>query len=202
MGRGGSKFTQKCGIITGFIGLGAYFITSLVLIGMAVHVCNMENYCLNMNNNEQRINPDLYEGGRYWLGANHEFVQFPRQQMGLIIAADYDNDKRGTYEDSALVRFYNENIVVRSKEGLRLTLQLALHFKGKYPIKFRYGGIDQWHKMIRLVAIASVKDACQNFEAFDFFESRMRFDRLKWSSSSNKSTITPKQSRKSRATPQ
>lgn len=85
MGRGGSTFTRKCGIITGFIGLGAYFLTSIILIGMAVHVCEkvrsilhviitQANYCLNMNNNEQRVNPELYDGGRYWIGANHDFI--------------------------------------------------------------------------------------------------------------------------------
>ena len=54
------------------------FIMSLILIGMSVHVCSMDQFCLNMNKNEQKIRPDLYTGGRYWLGANHKFIKFPR----------------------------------------------------------------------------------------------------------------------------
>ncbi len=41
MGSGRSDATKRCGIVMGIIGLISYFIMSLVLIGIAVHVCDM-----------------------------------------------------------------------------------------------------------------------------------------------------------------
>ncbi|CDW80750.1 UNKNOWN [Stylonychia lemnae] len=196
MGRGGSKMTKCFGIVMGSIFLGMYFIASLILIGISVKVCEMvstshnddnsfqENYCLNVNQNEQKVNLELYDGGRYWLGANHEFAEFPRQQMVLVISDTY-NAQKGSYTDSYLTYIDNESIKVRSQEGLRVSVQLALHYKVGVSfnnktrlarefqeIYIRYGEKATWDKLVKNVVIASTKDACQNYQAFDFFEKR------------------------------
>ena len=49
--------------------------------------------------------------------------------MALIISDQYSSNKGSTYEDDSLVTIDRYAMKVRSVEGLRISLQMAVHYK-------------------------------------------------------------------------
>lgn len=81
------------------------------------------------NSNEKTISqPKLYEGGRYWLGAGLSFVEFPRMQMVYVWSNNYNNDKKFGDEPN-LVTVNKKDITARSMDGLKITLDVSIHYK-------------------------------------------------------------------------
>jgi hypothetical protein len=70
----------------------------------------------------------LYEGGRYWLGAGLYFIEFPRMQMAYIWSSKY-NKQRKFNDDSKLVTVSPKSITARSQDGLKITVDLSMHYK-------------------------------------------------------------------------
>jgi hypothetical protein len=90
---------------------------------------------MNFNGNQQTLDLKIYENGRYWLGANHEFISFPKTQQGIIFSTAYTTTKGEAYsDDENNVRIDKTSIKVRTIEGLRITIQFAIHFK--YGVSF------------------------------------------------------------------
>ena len=98
--------------------------------------------------------------------------------MGLIISDSWDRVKGYTFSDPDIVDHYEVPLIVRSSEGLRITFQLAVHYKvgisfdnktklaEEYrDIYTRYGDKDSWDKIVFQVTTAAAKDACQKFSA-------------------------------------
>ena len=54
-----------------------------------------------MNNNEQKIEKELVEGGRYWVGLGHSFIKFPRQIQTIVFWSDYKDQRK--FDDDATV---------------------------------------------------------------------------------------------------
>lgn len=73
-------------------------------------------------------NDVLYEGGRYWLGAGHYFVEYPRMQMAYIWSKNYSINSN-FYDMPELVTVSGNPITVRTQDGLRMTCDFALHYK-------------------------------------------------------------------------
>ena len=60
-----------------------------VIIALMIGVCSPDNYCLNFNAYEQTVGTSLYDGGRYLIGINHHFIEFPRKRLAYIMNAEY-----------------------------------------------------------------------------------------------------------------
>ena len=81
------------------------------------------------SSNEENLRREkIYEGGRYWLGAGNSFVAFPRMQMAYIWSPSY-MDNRGFEDNESRVTINANSMTVRSKDGLKITLEIALHYK-------------------------------------------------------------------------
>lgn len=127
----------------------------------------------------------LYEGGRYWLGAGLKFIEFPRMQMAYVWSSTYKKSRKFTDNDS-LVTVNTKSITARSQDGLKITIDLSLHYKvgtqfqnrTKLTQEFveiytRYGDpIISWSKIINKVTVASLNNAFQSIQAFDIFRKR------------------------------
>ncbi len=70
----------------------------------------------------------VYEGGRYWLGAGLRFVEFPRMQMAYVWSNSYTRSRKFG-DDSELVTINPKAITARSKDGLKITVELSIHYK-------------------------------------------------------------------------
>lgn len=126
------------------------------------------------NGNEKNLwREKLYEGGRYWLGAGYSFIQFPRMQMTYVWSPSYKKD-RGFTDDAERVTVNSNSMTVRSQDGLKITLDISLHYKAgvsfgdqtkllkEYADMYtRFGDpITSWNKIINKVSIAAVNAAC------------------------------------------
>lgn len=97
--------------------------------------------------------------------------------MALVISSDYEKGKRGSYsDDDDLVSVDRYALNVRSQEGLKISLQMAVHYKvgisfedkSKLAYEYldiytRYGEKDNWNSIVGKVAISSAKIACLDF---------------------------------------
>jgi len=113
------------------------------------------------------------------------FIEFPRMQMTYVWQTSYKKNRKFT-DDAELVTITPSEITARSKDGLKITLSLSIHYKVGtqfsnttklleefIDIYARYGKpIESWRPMINKVTVASVSTTLQNFESFDLFRNR------------------------------
>jgi hypothetical protein len=94
--------------------------------------------------------------------------------MAFIFSSTYNSQKGANYtDDENFVIVKSNSINVRSVEGIRITIQMAIHYKvgvtfsnltqltQEYlDIYARLGNSTNWGETINKVTIGSVKDAC------------------------------------------
>jgi hypothetical protein len=138
------------------------------------------------NGNEKKVETArLYDGGRYWLGAGFSFIQFPRMQLAYVWSATYKKS-RGFTDNDDLVTVTSSSINTRTQDGLRISLDVSIHYKAGtsfgnttallqeyHALYQRYGEpLTSWKQIIKQVSIASINNACSRYQAVDFFRSR------------------------------
>ena len=48
-----------------------------------------EFYGIDYSKNTQKLREKLYDGGRYFTGLGHKFIEFPRNQLVFVFSDDY-----------------------------------------------------------------------------------------------------------------
>lgn len=158
---------------------------SCIMCCVAVHTCEKEAFCINKNGNSMQIENKLYSGGRYWIGAGHEMVNFSRRQYTLVMMDDYSTSS--TESEGGFYSRKNWNVNGRSKDGLKIELGYALHFtvgttheEGDKELLFEelvsiynhFGQKGGWRALVQRIALGAIKDVTTEYVAFDFFRIR------------------------------
>lgn len=106
-------------------------------------------------------------------------------QMAYIWSPSYKKH-RGFEDDDSRVTVNTNSMTVRSQDGLKITLEIALHYKAGVSLSnktqllsefadmyTRFGDpVTSWKSLINKVTITAVNAACQRFQSFDFFRAR------------------------------
>ena len=158
---------------------------SSIMCCVAVHTCEKEAFCINLNGNSYQIENKLYTGGRFWLGAGHEMINFSRRQYVLVMMKDYSTAKAES--SSSFYSRKNWNVNGRSKDGLKIELGYSLHFvvgttheEGDNKVLYNellliyqsFGGKGGWKELVTKISLGAIKDVTTKYVAFDFFRIR------------------------------
>merc|ERR1712096_457371 len=96
-------------------------IALIVVLAMTWKTCEENEVCLRYNVNTREVDPTVVENGIHALGPEWDFLRFPSTYMYLMfIEGNITSEEEGTPEDLTSLG----GLQVRSKEGLRMSLQL------------------------------------------------------------------------------
>jgi hypothetical protein len=164
---------------------GVALLISCIMCCVAVSICEKESFCINLNGNTFQMDSKLYTGGRHWIGAGHEMINFSRRQYILVMAKSYSTSS--DEKDSSFYKRKSWNVNGRSRDGLKIELGYALHFvvgttheEGDNKILYnelvriykRFGGKDAWQSLVTRISLGAIKDTTTKYDAFDFFRVR------------------------------
>lgn len=92
------------------------FVASFSSVGPLEYGLHFSNWNNKMVTNDDGT-LDVYEGGRYFIGLGHTFITFPTN----CVTIDFSNDPMAK----------NAPLVTRTKDGLPVTIEIALQYKLK-----------------------------------------------------------------------
>jgi regulator of protease activity HflC (stomatin/prohibitin superfamily) len=145
-------------LLFGSLGLGV-FILSLFLI-LSLDSLDYNTVGLNYSSIFKSIESETYESGFHFIGLGHDFIAYDL--------------KVNTMEFSKRSSATLPPIVCRTKDGLKLQLEISFQYKVNaskiYNVYTTFG--EEWKNILLRVAIDSISDTSTNYSSLQFFTDR------------------------------